>query len=170
MTFVMDDSGSFNPASITRAAPLLMRYYFVISLLTLVAFPFVLLAHSFKYRSLRYRFDDDGISMSWGVLFRREINLTYRRIQDIHLTRNLIERWMGLSKVAVQTASGSSSPEMTIVGIPQAAELRDYLYSRMRGAKGEDPAGGGDPQTDEALRLLREIRDEVRTARGKPAP
>ena len=72
----MGDSGSFNPASITRAAPVLMRYYFVISLFTLVAFPFVLLAHSFKYRSLRYRFDDDGISMSWGVVFRREINLT----------------------------------------------------------------------------------------------
>jgi len=152
--------------SITRPAPLLMRYYFIIAMMTVIAFPIVLMVFSFKYRTLRYRFDDDGISMSWGILFRREINLTYRRIQDIHLTRNIVERWMGLSKVAVQTASGSSSPEMTIEGILQADELRDFLYSKMRGAKGEAGATG-DPQADEALGLLREIRDELRTARDR---
>ena len=129
----------FDPTKIRRPSPVLMKYYvFVSAAVTICIVPItliVLLPNWFKYRTLRYRFDEDGISMAWGILFRREINLTYRRIQDIHLTRNIVERWMGLSKVAVQTASGSSSPEMTIVGIPQANELRDYLYSKMRGAK-----------------------------------
>ena len=155
----------FDPSALERPAPRLLRYYTLISALTLIAFPFVFLPHYFKYRTLRYRFDDEGVSMSWGILFRREINLTYRRIQDIHLTRNIIERWMGLSKVAVQTASGSSSPEMTIEGILQAHELRDHLYSKMRGARGEgDPS---QPGGDEALALLREIRDGLRTLRDR---
>ena len=68
----------------------------------------------FKYETLKYRFDESGVSMSWGLLWRREIHLTYRRIQDIHLTRGLIQRWMGLATVAIQTASGSSGPEMSI--------------------------------------------------------
>jgi putative membrane protein len=108
--------------------------------------------------------------MSWGLLFRHEINLTYRRIQDIHLKRNIIERWMGLATVAIQTASGSSSPEMTIEGILQAAELRDFLYTKMRGAKGlttQGPAttaseSGTGPESDQALALLIEIRDLLR--------
>ena len=101
--------------------------------------------------------------MGWGVLFRREINLTYRRIQDIHVTRNLFQRWMGLATVAIQTASGSSAPEMSIEGILRYEELRDFLYSRMRGARGETEAPAGAPPAeqpaDEALALLREIRD-----------
>ena len=52
--------------------------------------------------------------MSWGILFRKQIYLTYRRIQDIHVTRNIFHRWFGLAAVAVQTASGTSGAEMTI--------------------------------------------------------
>ena len=103
--------------------------------------------------------------MSWGVLFRREIYLTYRRIQDIHLTRNLLQRWMGLATIAVQTASGSAGPEMSIEGILEADALRDYLYGQMRGARGLDEDAAQSPETaasgqapaDEALVLLREI-------------
>ena len=62
----------------------------------------------FKYHTLRYKFDDEGIGMSWGVFWRREIHLTYARIQDIHLSRGLFERWLGLATIQVQTASGNS--------------------------------------------------------------
>lgn len=121
-----------------------------------------------KYVTLQYRFDDSGIAMQWGVLFRREIYLTYRRIQDIHLTRNIVQRWLGLSTLAVQTASGSSAPEMSIEGILQAEPLRDHLYAQMRGARGEIDSGqpDADDSTDEVLLLLTEIRDSMRRIAG----
>jgi putative membrane protein len=102
--------------------------------------------------------------MQWGVLFRREIYLTYRRIQDIHLTRNIVQRWLGLATLAVQTASGSATPEMSIEGILEAEPLRDHLYAKMRGARGESGVGQDDKLTgdDEALVLLTEIRDSMR--------
>jgi len=104
------------------------------------------------------------MSMSWGILFRHEIHLTYRRIQDIHLSRNIIQRWLGLSTLSIQTASGSASPEMNIEGILEAEQLRDYLYSKMRGARGLDENAAVNEQhpQDEALVLLREIRDLLR--------
>lgn len=167
----------FDPASITRPDPSLMTYYIIASLCTLVAFPFVIIPRVIRYQTLRYTFDDKGVSMSWGIVFRREIYLTYRRIQDIHVTRNIIERWMGLAKVAVQTASGASGAEMTIEGIRNPEALRDFLYQRMRGAR-DDADGGRLPETDapanapdvpgpapegdELMDLLTEIRDEVR--------
>ncbi|MEW5765965.1 MAG: PH domain-containing protein, partial [Acidobacteriota bacterium] len=69
-----------------------------------------------------------------------EINLTYARIQDIHLVSNVVERWLGLARIQIQTASGSARAEMTIEGIREFELLRDFLYSRMRGAQGSSPA------------------------------
>jgi putative membrane protein len=165
----------FDPSGITRPDPALLKYYVLTTALaTLCILPVTLIAllpSLFKFRTLRYRFDDKGISMAWGVLFRREINLTYRRIQDIHVTRNLIQRWLGLATVAIQTASGSAEPEMSIEGILQVDELRDFLYSRMRGARGEaatETARDGsaaETPADEALLLLREIRDGLAALR-----
>lgn len=154
----------FTPGELERPDSSLLKYYALISLLTgpgiVVMFPPLF----FKYETLRYKFEDDGMSMSWGILFRHEIHLTYRRIQDIHLSRNLIQRWLGLATLSIQTASGSASPEMAIEGILEAEQLRDYLYSKMRGARGlgDDGTHNEQPAQDEALTLLREIRDLLR--------
>lgn len=163
----MQPSGQsgFDPRTVTRPAPVLLRYYLILSLFSTVAFPAVALPLYFRYHTLRFRFDDEGISISWGILFRREIHLTYRRIQDIHVTRNLLQRWMGLATVEVQTASGNASAEIKIEGVLEADELRDFLYVKMRGAREDDeedevPLSSSEP--DEVLTLLREIRDGVR--------
>ena len=95
--------------AIERPHPNLLKLYFLQALMTLFAFPLVFTLLYFKYHTLRYRFDDEGISAKWGILFRREVNLTYARIQDIHLTSGIIQRWLSLADIHVQTASGSSS-------------------------------------------------------------
>ena len=164
---------AFDPRSITRPDETLLTYYVIVSAFTLIAFPFVLLPRWFKYKTLRYAFDDEGVSMRWGLMFRKEIYLTYRRIQDIHVTRNLLQRWLGLADVAVQTASGGASVEMVIEGVRDPDRLRDFLYSNMRGARhvahaATSPAGGSTPQPaadDEVTELLRQIRDSLRNAR-----
>lgn len=169
----MDPAKPFDPRSITRPAPVLMQYYTIVSLAALIAFPIVWLVHYFKYETLKYRFDDEGVSMSWGILFRREINLTYRRIQDIHLTRNIVQRWMGLATLSIQTASGSSSPEMEIEGVLDFEALRDFLYAKMRGSRGiapltpESPIEPADAAPDEALLLLRQIASDLERVSDK---
>jgi putative membrane protein len=158
---------SFDPTTIRRPDPSLLVYYFLVALPTLFAFPFVFIPLWVKYITLQYKIDDEGVSMAWGFLFRREILLTYRRIQDIHVRRNIVHRWLGLSAVAIQTASGTSGAEMTIEGVREFEPLRDYLYTKMRGARGElEPAAKEEaPAEDDALVLLKEIRDELRSGR-----
>lgn len=165
---------AFEPSQIDRPDPVLLKYYAIVSLTSGPLFPVVFLPLFCKYATLRYRFDQDGVAMQWGVLFRREIYLTYRRIQDIHLTRNIVQRWMGIASLAVQTASGSSSPEMTIEGLLVVEQLRDYLYLKMQGAKGYSTKShstdgqrdgtyvgkeGQTVESDEILQLLCQIRD-----------
>ncbi|MEZ6089710.1 MAG: PH domain-containing protein [Pirellulaceae bacterium] len=148
---------------LTRPDPSLMRYYALTSLAAGPLFPIALIPLACKYVTLRYRFDDSGIAMQWGVLFRREIYLTYRRIQDIHLSRNIVQRWFGLATLSVQTASGSATPEMSIEGILAAEPLRDHLYAKMRGTRSDadDDQSTTASQEDDALVLLREIRDAL---------
>lgn len=155
-----------------RPDPALKTYFIVLSILTLpgvfVALPMLMA----RYHTLRYRLDDHGVSMKVGLLFRKESNLTYRRIQDVHVTRGLLQRWFGLSSVAVQTASGSSTAEVTLEGVRDADALRDFLYERMRGARDDDggaETGGAraSAPADEAMALLREIRDSLAAASAR---
>ena len=160
--------------AIERPSPKLMTLYVIQALMTVFLFPIVIVPLYFRYHTLRYRLDAEGVSASWGILFRREVYVTYRRIQDIHVTRNLFHRWLGLAAVSIQTASGSSSAEMVIEGFPAPEKLRDYLYEKMRGARKEHDApheawsappaarSGTEATRDEALVLLEEIRDEIR--------
>ncbi|NKB71183.1 MAG: PH domain-containing protein [Candidatus Latescibacteria bacterium] len=162
------DKAALDPRAITRPDNGLLTYYILVSAAALLAFPFVFIPLYIRFRTLRYAFDGEGVSMSWGLLFHHEVYLTYRRIQDIHVSRNIIERWMGLAKVPIQTASGSSGATMLIVGIRDPEPLRDFLYTRMRGAQEkaeeEEKAPSGEA---EALSLLSEIRDELRQLRQR---
>ena len=101
------DKADFRVDQVTRPASVLLWYYGLCSVLLGPLFPFAFIPLLCKFVTLRYRFDDDGIAMQWGVLFRREIYLTYRRIQDIHLTRNIVQRWLGLAKVPITPVCSS---------------------------------------------------------------
>ena len=119
--------------ALERPHPALWTYYIIRAVLTgpglVVALPYLY----FRYHTLRYRFDEEGIHMKVGILFRRETNLTYSRIQDIHLRSGLLQRWLGLANVQIQTASGSAGPELVIEGFKEFEVIRDFLYTRMRG-------------------------------------
>ena len=84
---------------LSQPDPALWKYYIIRAILTgpgiVASLPYLY----FRYHTLRYRFDEEGIHMKVGILFRREINLTYARIQDIHLRSGLIQRWLGLADV-----------------------------------------------------------------------
>ncbi len=159
-----------------------MKLYLIRALCTGPGVIFVLPYLYFRYHTLRYTFDEEGVHMRVGILFRREVNLTYARIQDIHLSTGLLQRWLGLADIQIQTASGSSDAELVIEGFTEYEAIRDFLYTRMRGyhapgkslpnESGETPAASTDPNA-EMIALLQTIRDELRQTRellGKSQP
>lgn len=165
---------SFDPAAILaieRPHRALWTYYILACLVIPPLFPFLILPAYFRYQTMRYKFTDEGISMSWGILFRREIIINYARIQDIHLRSNLVERWLGLANVLVQTASGSAAAEMTLEGLKEFEAVRDFLYSKMRGVKdpvhaAATPASAATTPADaELAAALRAVAHELRETR-----
>lgn len=170
-----DPSADRQIQAINRPDKALWTYYLLVALVIPPLFPFLATFLYFRYHTMRYSFTDHGISMSWGILFRREIILNYARIQDIHLKSNLVERWLGLARILVQTASGSSSAEMTIEGIKEFEALRDFLYAQMRGVKDDPHAHSAAPispstavvteSSDDLTTALREVTRELRAVR-----
>jgi len=164
--------------AIERPDKALMTHYIISALIFPPAFPFIILPMYFRYHTMRYKFTEDGISMSWGILFRKEVIVNYARIQDIHLKSSIVERWLGLARILVQTAAGSSSAEVTIEGIKEFEALRDFLYSRMRGVKdhatapipaASAPDAAPAAAEGELVAALRETTTELRAVREELA-
>ena len=155
----MREHGSMDAIrSLTRPHPKLLTQYVLQALFAGPLSPLLLIILYFRYRTMEYRFDEHGVSKRYGILIRREVNLTYARIQDIHLSSGPIQRWLGLCDVQVQTASGNAGAELVIEGVLEYEAVRDFLYSRMRGVR-------EDKHEDGPVALLREIRDELRRTR-----
>ena len=165
--------------ALERPDPSLWSLYVIHSVLTGPGMLFMLPLLYFRYRTLRYRFDEEGIHMRVGILFRKEVNLTYARIQDIHLRSGFIQRWLGLADIQIQTASGSAGAELVIEGFKEFEAIRDFLYTRMRGYQ-KQPASPARVATqaapelsrasngegsEEMVALLLNIRDELRRTR-----
>ena len=149
-------------ASIVRPSPPLWKYYVLKALASTIVFPVTLLLLYFRYHTMQYRFDAEGIHMRWGILLRREVMLNYSRIQDIQLRSNFVERWLGLARIEIQTASGSAGAQMTLEGLLNFIEVRDFLYSRMRGARHVMPAAA---TADSLAGVLTEVARELRLVR-----
>ncbi len=148
---------------VNRPEKALLAFYVLTAMLACVAFPLVILPLFFRYETLRYRFDAQGVFMSYGILFRQEMQLTYDRMQDIHLSQNILERWLGIGSITIQTAGSGAAGNLKIVGVKAFEDIRDYLYARMRGirdAQGE----GSEHAATESEDVLREIRDALQNA------
>ncbi len=161
---------SQNIFALSKPDPALWTLYIIRAVLSGPGVIFALPYLYFRYHTLRYTFDEEGIHMRVGILFRREVNLTYARIQDIHLRSGLLQRWLGLADIQIQTASGSADAELVIEGFKQYEAIRDFLYTRMRGyhATTPSPAKATAVATDsnaEMVSLLLTIRDELRQTR-----
>jgi uncharacterized membrane protein YdbT with pleckstrin-like domain len=150
-------------AAIEVPARQLLTLYVLRAIATTIAFPLTMTLLFFRYHTMRYRFDAEGIHMRWGILLRREIMLNYSRIQDIQLRSNVIERWLGLARIEIQTASGSAGSEMVLEGLLNFVEVRDFLYSRMRGARRHDAPDEG--ATSSLAAVLGEVAAELRALR-----
>jgi putative membrane protein len=83
-------------------------------------------------------------------------------MQDIHLSQNILERWLGIGTVTVQTAGSGAAGNLTIVGVKDFEAIRDYLYAMMRGVRTEPHEAHAHATSTDAI--LVEIRDALKDA------
>ena len=61
------------------------------------------------YRRFDYELTADTLDIASGVISRREREIPYRRIQNVDVSRSVIQRALGVAAVDLETAGGSST-------------------------------------------------------------
>jgi len=101
--------------------------------LALMAFFLVLAVvwPTLQYEHYRYSIREHDLLVQRGVLFRRRSSIPHNRIQHVDTRQGPIERFFGLSRVAVFTAAGMSA-DGSIPGLAteRAESIRDELAKR----------------------------------------
>lgn len=77
-----------------------------------------------RYFTLHYKFTNEGIEVKVGWIFKRENYLNYNKIQDIHLSQNLFERFLKIGTIKIQNASSGMGADQRIEGIDNFTEIR----------------------------------------------
>ena len=138
--------GSGGIQSLTTGDPVLAAG----SLVGVLALVGVLVGYFVAYwRRFEYELTPDTFDIRSGVLSRREREIPLRRIQNVDISQNVVQRAIGVAEVGLETAGGGGTEaQLRYVGEDEADRLQAEISRLSRAAKAE--AAGEDPATVEA--------------------
>ena len=112
------------------------------------------LAYEFAYyQRYRYTFTSDTFDIRSGVLNRREREIPYGRIQNVDISRNIVQRLLGLSAIDIETAGGGSTEAaIRYVTAEAATTIQNEIRSRKRGHDQQREADTASADTERAER------------------
>ncbi|MFC5278712.1 PH domain-containing protein [Halorubrum rubrum] len=99
------------------------------------------------YRRFEYELTENTLDIRSGVISRREREIPYRRIQNVDVSRSVIQRAIGVAAVDLETAGGSST-EGSIRFVTPAEATR--LQREVQRRKSADSAAGGSDASGES--------------------
>lgn len=99
------------------------------------------------YQRFEYTLTDDTFDLISGVVSRRNREIPYRRIQNVGISRNVVQRLGGIAEVSLETAGGSSAEaQLRYVSFEEAKRLQDELSDRKHRRSTEETADGATDQ------------------------
>lgn len=85
------------------------------------------------YQRFEYELTENTFDLASGVISRRDREIPYRRIQNVGISRNVVQRLAGIAEVSLETAGGSSAEaQLRYVSYQEAQRLQDELSERKR--------------------------------------
>ncbi|EMA47836.1 PH domain-containing protein [Halococcus saccharolyticus] len=134
--------GSLVVGSVTPlTGPVLIFGSVLLGALVGVAYEFV------YYRRFDYEVTADTFDIGSGVISRREREIPLRRIQNVDISRGIVQRALSIAVVDVETAGGGETEaSLRYVGYDEAKRLQRDLR---RGAREERGETGGEASTED---------------------
>jgi putative membrane protein len=94
------------------------------------------------YRRFEYELTPATFDIRSGVFARRDREIPLRRIQNVDISQNVVQRLLGLAELRLETAGASGSEaHLQYVGEERADSLQREI-SRLRGAGDAEPTDG----------------------------
>ena len=85
------------------------------------------------YRRFEYETTPDTFDIRSGVVSRRNREIPYRRVQNVDISRNVVQRAFEISELRIETAGGGETEAiLRYVGYEEAKRLQNELRRRKR--------------------------------------
>jgi membrane protein YdbS with pleckstrin-like domain len=122
------------------------------------------------YRSLRYEIQDDEVIVHAGIWTQSVKHVPYRTVTNLTVKRDVLDRWLGLGTLNIQTAgmSGQKGAEEHLAGLTEVQEVYDAVAEelrRFRGGMAPTQAGVEDEPLTSPPGVLGDILAEVQAIR-----
>jgi membrane protein YdbS with pleckstrin-like domain len=85
---------------------------------------------SIRYRHWRYGMADDTLILEYGVWTRRQSTTPYFRVQNVDVSQGPLERWLGLKRLTIKTASAFTDATIPGLDAAEADQLRLTILER----------------------------------------
>ncbi len=124
-------------------------------------------------RSLRYEIQDDEVIVHAGIWTQSVKHVPYRTVTNLEVKRDVLDRWLGLGTLNIQTAgmSGQKGAEERLVGLTDVQEVYDAVAAELRRFRGgmaptqadveEVPVAGSPDLLQDILAEVRAIREAM---------
>ena len=109
-------------------------------LLVLAYILLVFIFQCFYYRYYFYDFGKDGIVIKKGVISRAEVTIAFSKIQNVFVDQDILDRFLGLYDVHIETAGLGSLRAAHIDGVSRenSDKLREIILSKISVKAGGD--------------------------------
>lgn len=128
------------------------------------------------YATIRCHVTSRRLYFQHGILFQRESAVPLDKIQDMSLLRGPVLNMLGLTRLTLETAGGSSEAGalgggIKLLGLRDARTFQEKVL-RLRDAacRGETRPEATPPAATDSLQVLLEIRDSLRRIEEKLGP
>jgi len=82
------------------------------------------------YQRWRYGMGADGVEIRHGLFVRHESSIPHFRVQHIDLQQGPLDRWRGIVKLSISTASPASDAVLPGIEPERAEALRTQILAR----------------------------------------
>ncbi|MFO7928765.1 MAG: PH domain-containing protein [Candidatus Humimicrobiaceae bacterium] len=112
------------------------------------------------YREVEYFIEDGSVKMRWGVVWKKQVTVPYKKITNVDITQGPMERFLGTGTLHLQTAGAGgkegTKAELKLPGIKNLGETRDLIVGKLEAKKS---AGKEElPQGNTLAEILEELR------------
>jgi len=98
------------------------------------------------YRRFEYELTDETLDIVSGVVSRRDREIPLRRVQNVDISRNVLQRALGIARINLETAGGSSTEaSLRYVSVEEARRLQSEI-GRLKRGDGPEPTAEPEPE------------------------
>jgi putative membrane protein len=119
------------------------------------------------YRRFEYELTDDGLEITSGVVSRRNREIPLGRVQNVDISRNLLQRALGIAALDLETAGGGQTEaSLRYVGYSESKRLQREIQQRKRRESRDDRERKAESPEGGTTEVDAEIRTEPESGTG----